>query len=50
VPKRLLIRMLGNIVLDTTLGAIPLVGDLFDVGYKANRRNVDLVIRHMTRK
>jgi hypothetical protein len=36
-------RMLLNLLLDTLLGAVPLLGDLFDVGYRANRRNVDLL-------
>ena len=29
------------------MGLIPLVGDLFDAGYKANRRNVELLLRHL---
>jgi hypothetical protein len=42
-----LIRMLGNIALDSLVGIVPVVGDLFDVGVKANRRNVDLLERHL---
>jgi hypothetical protein len=37
--------MLGNIGLDTLLGAIPLAGDLFDIGWRAQRRNVQLLER-----
>jgi hypothetical protein len=40
VPKRLIARMVLNILLDLALGAVPVVGDLFDVFFKANRRNM----------
>ena len=43
VPKTVAIRMMANVLLDTAVGAIPLVGDLFDVGFKANTRNVQLL-------
>jgi hypothetical protein len=48
VPRITLARMATNILLDTLVGAIPLVGDLFDVYWKSNRRNVDLLRRHMS--
>ena len=38
-----LTRMLGNIALDAAVGTVPLVGDLFDLGWKANRRNLALL-------
>jgi hypothetical protein len=47
LPWHLRARLVGNIVVDFTLGAIPLVGDLFDIGFKANRRNVRLVRNHL---
>lgn len=46
VPKIVLLRMATNSALDLCLGAIPLIGDLLDFGFKANKRNVDLVIQH----
>jgi len=46
-PTSVLVRMLGNIALDSLVGTVPVVGDLFDVGMKANRRNVDLLERHL---
>lgn len=51
VPKTLLIQMLYNVGLDTGIGAIPLVGDLFDVYFKSNKRNADLILEYfdMTR-
>jgi hypothetical protein len=47
VPTSVLFRMLGNIALDSLVGVVPLVGDLFDFGVKANRRNVDLLDRYL---
>ncbi|MEQ8704253.1 MAG: DUF4112 domain-containing protein [Phaeodactylibacter sp.] len=41
-----LFKMIGNIVLDVVVGTIPLFGDLFDLGYKANRRNLHLLEEH----
>lgn len=48
-PGWLIARMLGNVGLDTLLGSVPLVGDLFDFAYKSNRRNVRLLLRHLER-
>ncbi|MEJ6391656.1 DUF4112 domain-containing protein [Gymnodinialimonas sp. 2305UL16-5] len=45
----LTLRMAGNVGIDALVGSIPLIGDLFDVGFKANRRNVALLRRHMER-
>ena len=42
-PKRHLLRMAANIVIDQIFGSVPLIGDLFDVGWKANRRNMGLL-------
>jgi hypothetical protein len=42
-PKSLLFRMVGNIAIDLILGSVPIVGDVFDVIYKANLRNVELL-------
>lgn len=43
VPTVVLLRMLVNIAIDAMLGAIPLLGDLFDVAFKSNRRNLELM-------
>lgn len=45
-PRRLLLRMAGNVAVDWVIGAIPVLGDLFDVAWKANRRNVGLLKDH----
>jgi hypothetical protein len=46
VPKLVMARMLLNIVIDAVLGAIPLVGDLFDFAFKANEKNLALIELH----
>ena len=46
-PVHVLARMLGNLAVDAAVGAIPLLGDLFDVAFRANRRNLALLERHV---
>lgn len=43
VPKTVALRMVANVLLDVAVGSIPLLGDLFDVGFKANTRNIRLL-------
>jgi hypothetical protein len=43
VPRPVLARMLANVAADAALGAVPLVGDVADVVWKANTRNVALL-------
>ena len=42
-----LARMLANIGVDVLLGAVPLVGDAFDLAWKANRKNARLLEQHL---
>lgn len=42
-----LVRMAGNVGVDTALGAIPLVGDLFDFAFRSNSRNLRIVKRYL---
>ena len=42
-----LVRIAGNIALDAGVGAVPLIGDIFDFAWKANVRNVTLLERHL---
>lgn len=44
-PPLLLLRMLANIALDFLVGLVPVFGDIADVGFRANRRNVELLRR-----
>ena len=47
LPKWKLWRMAANIAIDTGFGAIPLVGDAFDVLFRSNTRNLRIVRRHL---
>ena len=49
-PAHLIGRMAANTGIDAAIGAIPLIGDLFDAGFKANRRNVAMLRRHLEEK
>jgi hypothetical protein len=42
-------RMVLNAALDMLLGFVPVLGDLADIGFKANLRNLALLERHATR-
>ncbi|MBA3898486.1 MAG: DUF4112 domain-containing protein, partial [Sphingomonadaceae bacterium] len=42
-PNPLLARMLGNVAIEVVGGAVPVLGDLFDMAFKANLRNLDLL-------
>jgi Domain of unknown function (DUF4112) len=46
VPRRLIARMLFNVVIEGAVGAVPIAGDAFDVFFRANRRNVALLRAH----
>lgn len=43
VPKAVAARMVANVLIDMGVGAIPIVGDVFDVFFKANTKNVGLL-------
>ena len=49
VPRAVVLRMLANVAVDTLAGSVPVVGDLFDVAYKSNLRNVALLERALER-
>jgi len=46
IPGVVLLRMAWNTAVDLVVGAIPLLGDLFDVVFRSNRRNLELFRRH----
>jgi len=47
VPRVVLLRMTLNSAVDFVIGSIPFLGDLFDFTWKANKRNVRLVLEHL---
>ena len=46
IPRIVLVRMLMNAAIDFGIGLVPVLGDLFDFGWKANVRNLSLLERH----
>lgn len=47
VPGHKRMLMVWNIFIDWLIGLIPLVGDVFDVAFKANRKNVRIIMAHV---
>lgn len=47
--KRTYLKMVGNALVDFLIGAIPVLGDVFDVFFKSNRKNADLLRREIMR-
>ena len=50
VSKFTLLRMAGNTAFDTVVGSVPLIGDILDVQFRANRRNLELLRRHLLKQ
>ncbi|MEX6505576.1 DUF4112 domain-containing protein [Jiella sp. M17.18] len=46
MPASKLAMMLGNIGFDFAVGSVPVLGDVFDVFFKSNRRNLDMILDH----
>ncbi|MDH3645611.1 MAG: DUF4112 domain-containing protein [Gammaproteobacteria bacterium] len=46
-PAGVVARMIGNVGLETLIGAVPLLGDVFDMAFRANLRNVALLEEHL---
>jgi hypothetical protein len=50
IPNHVFARMVVNVAIEGVVGAVPFVGDLFDVGFRANRRNVQILREHFERE
>lgn len=46
IPRSVLLRMVINVLIDTGLGSLPLLGDVFDFVWKANQKNSDLLTQY----
>jgi len=46
-PRSVVTRMIANVALDTVVGWVPILGDLFDVAWKSNLRNMALLESHL---
>ncbi|WP_376692446.1 DUF4112 domain-containing protein [Wenzhouxiangella sp. EGI_FJ10409] len=47
VPRRKRLRMAWNIFIDWLIGLVPVLGDAFDVAFKANSKNVQIIMAHV---
>ena len=47
VSRATLMRMAGNLAADLVVGSVPVLGDIFDLGFRANERNLALISTHM---
>ena len=45
-PRWLIARMIWNVAVDVSVGVVPVLGDMLDVAWKANRMNMELLSRH----
>lgn len=50
LPQVRIYQMLGNIVVDFLVGIIPVLGDIFDIFYKSNIRNLDILNKYKHQK
>lgn len=50
VPFFIIVKMIWNALIDWFIGLIPLIGDIFDVGWKSNQKNVALIIDHLEKQ
>lgn len=46
-PRSVLMHMAANVGLDFAIGSVPVIGTVFDIFFKANKRNVGLLRRHL---
>jgi hypothetical protein len=47
LPREKIVRMLGNVAVEAALGAVPVLGDVLDVVWKANLRNLAIIEEHL---
>ena len=46
LPVVAIARMMSNVAIDSVLGSVPVMGDIFDVAWKSNRRNFELLQKY----
>jgi hypothetical protein len=47
ISRYAVLRMAANIAVDTVIGSVPVLGDLFDAGWKSNQKNLAILERHV---
>src|SRR3569623_2235444 len=50
VPKHVFAKMVANVAIEGVTGVVPVLGDQFDVGFRANRRNVAIMRENVQRQ
>ncbi|TWA91565.1 uncharacterized protein DUF4112 [Azospirillum brasilense] len=50
VPRGKLLRMVGNVAMDSLISAVPVAGNIADVFWKANRKNMAILAEHLDRQ
>lgn len=48
IPRIAIARMLVNVGIEALAGSVPVIGDLFDVAFKANRRNYEILKNYVS--
>jgi hypothetical protein len=46
IPRVVIMRMIINAAIDTLVGLVPILGDLFDFAWKSNNMNLALLVQH----
>ncbi len=49
LPKGAILSIIFNITLDTTIGIVPIVGDIFDIFWKSNKRNMRIIEKYIVK-
>tara|TARA_B100001250_G_scaffold360555_1_gene338090 strand:- start:1350 stop:1709 length:360 start_codon:yes stop_codon:yes gene_type:complete len=49
LPKSAIISIMFNIIIDTTIGIVPVIGDIFDILWKSNKRNMRIIEKHLVK-
>ena len=50
LPKSAIISIMFNIMIDTTIGIVPVIGDIFDIFWKSNKRNMRIIEKHLVNR
>ena len=49
-PNAMIMRMLGNVAIEAGLGAVPVIGGILDVFFRANVKNIDMLEDYLRTK
>ncbi len=47
LPKSAMVKMMWNLFVDWLIGLVPFIGDIFDIGWKANNKNVQIIADYL---